>query len=1291
MVSASRCREPLSSDIGLRTSVVQLSPRARLANLLFALVVAGTFGAEALYAQTTIRVDDSTIAVSESGTVDQDVWLLSQPSGDVTISLTITNEPPALVTMNKTSLTFTPSNWNTKQTVTFSGVNDDVDNTETRSATIKLTASGADYDGVTATFTIRVDDDEPTKSIRVPSSISVNENSTVDQDVSLATEPTGDVTITLANQHPTLVTMSTTSLTFTPSNWNTKQTVTFSGVDNMVSNPGTRPATIKFTASGADYDGLTHTLTINVNDDEPRKAIRFFIFYLPVLESGTADQDVWLTTEPTGDVTITLANQHPTLVTMNKTSLTFTPSNWNTKQTVTFSGVDNMVFSTGRRQSATIKFTASGADYDGLTSTRIVDVFDDEPIPRTLSEGSTRMHFYRLLVRSGWPPIVVNPTSSDPSVVTVTPAELTWTQATSNQLQSITITAVDNAVHDAGPVTISLPINMSLSPPRLWLPLQSLSITVEDNDPPAPPPPPPPPPSDPPEDPPPSSSEPFVDLVPVFADTARIADLVVEVDQAIDPQTLPTATGGDGVLRYSLSDNLPEGLVFNAARRQLWGTPTVETDSAAAMIYKVLDADADFDTLMFTITVTPPDLKPTFGDAMITDLFAEVDQSVAWPLPEATGGDGVLRYSLSNQPAGLVLSADARQVRGAATATDTTVAAYTARDADGDTATLMFTVTIIDPNRQPTFGDATIAALFAEVDQAIDPRTLPAASGGNGPLAYSLSHLPAGLAFNADTRQVRGAATATDTTVATYTVTDADGDAATLPFTITVIDPDLQPTFGTATIEPLTATACQVVTWPLPAATGGDGALAYSLSNLPVGLVFNADTRQVRGTPTVLNDAGQTITYEGTYTVTDADGDAATLPFTITVHVGLDAPEWMRAENYLGADRTGSWDGLVLLTWALSKEHALVDAYRIYREVRITHSTDAHGRVVALDAPYDEFIPWAKVEAIPGVSVGSTIVPTLDYRATRWAVAAECGGQRTCFRVAGDPESGCGVGCPQDPPEWVFAEDYRGADRTGGWRGSVLLTWPLSKEHAVVDAYRIYREVQITHSTDEHGQVVELDEPRDEFIPWKKVDAVAGATVGSTIVPTLDYRATRWAVAAECGGQRTYLRVTSNRVAGTHGAARAKAGSPEARLVAHDGTVLLPEAFVFAQQGTAPPPNSQTAQGVQSAKTATQRRVGSIDHRTPAAVALGPNYPNPFNPATTIQYALSHPAEVRLTIHNVLGQVVRTLAAEPQQAGRYAVPWDGRDDHGQPLSAGIYFYRLQAGSVAAVEKMVLLK
>ena len=94
----------------------------------------------------------------------------------------------------------------------------------------------------------------------------------------------------------------------------------------------------------------------------------------------------------------------------------------------------------------------------------------------------------------------------------------------------------------------------------------------------------------------------------------------------------------------------------------------------------------------------------------------------------------------------------------------------------------------------------------------------------------------------------------------------------------------------------------------------------------------------------------------------------------------------------------------------------------------------------------------------------------------------------------------------------------------------------------------------------------------------------------------------------------------------------------------------------------------------------------------PAAFSLATNYPNPFNPATTIQYALPQSADVQLTVYNVVGQVVRTLVAEHQTAGRYLVAWDATNDNGQSLSAGIYFYRLQAGGeFHAVRKMLLLK
>ena len=94
----------------------------------------------------------------------------------------------------------------------------------------------------------------------------------------------------------------------------------------------------------------------------------------------------------------------------------------------------------------------------------------------------------------------------------------------------------------------------------------------------------------------------------------------------------------------------------------------------------------------------------------------------------------------------------------------------------------------------------------------------------------------------------------------------------------------------------------------------------------------------------------------------------------------------------------------------------------------------------------------------------------------------------------------------------------------------------------------------------------------------------------------------------------------------------------------------------------------------------------------PEAFVLQNNYPNPFNPATTIKYALPEASFVKLEIYNVVGQVVRTLVADHKNAGRYVVQWDASNESGHSLSSGIYFYRLQAGSeFLEVKKMLLLK
>ncbi len=87
------------------------------------------------------------------------------------------------------------------------------------------------------------------------------------------------------------------------------------------------------------------------------------------------------------------------------------------------------------------------------------------------------------------------------------------------------------------------------------------------------------------------------------------------------------------------------------------------------------------------------------------------------------------------------------------------------------------------------------------------------------------------------------------------------------------------------------------------------------------------------------------------------------------------------------------------------------------------------------------------------------------------------------------------------------------------------------------------------------------------------------------------------------------------------------------------------------------------------------------------------NYPNPFNPETTIRYLINKniAQPVRLVIYNNIGQLVRTLINDIQTSGSYRVIWNGRDTEGHPSPTGIYYYQLQVGSQQITHKMILIK
>ena len=197
--------------------------------------------------------------------------------------------------------------------------------------------------------------------------------------------------------------------------------------------------------------------------------------------------------------------------------------------------------------------------------------------------------------------------------------------------------------------------------------------------------------------------------------------------------------------------------------------------------------------------------------------------------------------------------------------------------------------TPVPDDTKPTF-QGEMADQVYTVGEAIDILTLPAATGGDGELTYRLEPAVPGLTFDRGARTLRGRPNTAGTYAMTYTVMDADDnttdeDTAELTFTITVQKaelPDTAPVFE-RTVDDQTYTAgARIDDLALPAATGGNGELTYTLEPTVPGLVFDPTERILGGTPTSVG------TYSMTYRVVDADentgdNDAATLSFTITV------------------------------------------------------------------------------------------------------------------------------------------------------------------------------------------------------------------------------------------------------------------------------------------------------------------------------------------------------------------------------------------------------------------------
>ena len=473
--------------------------------------------------------------------------------------------------------------------------------------------------------------------------------------------------------------------------------------------------------------------------------------------------------------------------------------------------------------------------------------------------------------------------------VTLVPGTLTFAPGTTEQ--TIEVTVIGDAVDEADEtvaVRLHSPENATLTPEAAV----GIGTITDDDD---------------------------ADLKPTFGD-ARVPPQRYVQDVEIAPLVLPAATGGDGPLTYTLTGSGPSGALLGLVYTPpgdagtggtLTGTPAVVAE-AAPWTLTATDTDGDTATLTFSVEVVA-DLMPSFGDARVpVQRYVQGTAIAPLVLPAAMGGDLPLTYALTGPgpsgalPEGLTYTPPADAATGGtltgtpAVAAEEAVWTLTATDADGSTATLTFTFEV-EPDLMPSFGDMQVPVQRYVQDVAIAPLVLPAATGGNGPLTYALTGpgpsgaLLEGLAYiPPGTTGTAGGATGgtltgtpvvvVDASTWTLTVTDFDGDTATLTFSVEV-EADSRPTFGAARVPAQRYVQdMEIAPLALPAATGGNGALTYTLTPvLPEGLTYTPPGDAAGGGTLAGTPAVPVAPAAWTLAATDVDGDRATLTLSIEV------------------------------------------------------------------------------------------------------------------------------------------------------------------------------------------------------------------------------------------------------------------------------------------------------------------------------------------------------------------------------------------------------------------------
>jgi alpha-tubulin suppressor-like RCC1 family protein len=441
------------------------------------------------------------LTTTEAGGTDTfTIVLNSQPNADVIIGLSSSDTGEG--TVSPSSVTFTSVNWNAAQTVTVTGVNDDLGDGSQPYTIVTAAAASLDtgYSGLNPANVEVTNTDNDTAGFTVaPTSglVTTEAGGTATFTIVLNSQPSADVVIPLSVSDMSEASISPASVTFTGVNWAAPRTITVTGLNDDLAD-GTQPYTIVTgAATGSDSTGYVGLDPVNVaaatvDNDTAGVTVTPTSGLVTTEGATTATFTIALNSQPTASVTIALSSSDLTEGTVSPASVTFTTANWATAQTVTVTGV-NDALADGNQSYSIVTAAATSTDttgYNGIDAANVsVSNTDNDSAGITVTptsglvttEAGGTATFTVVLNAQPSADVTIGLTSSDLTEGTVSPASLTFTNGNWATAQTVTVTGVNDALDD-GNQSYSIVTAAAVSTDPAYSTVDASNVTVSNTD-----------------------------------------------------------------------------------------------------------------------------------------------------------------------------------------------------------------------------------------------------------------------------------------------------------------------------------------------------------------------------------------------------------------------------------------------------------------------------------------------------------------------------------------------------------------------------------------------------------------------------------------------------------------------------------------------------------------------------------------------------------------------------------------------------------------------------------------